>query len=148
MATVIVQLIVGLALLVFGLPLGDWRRTLSDRSGWSKAASWFFPMLLCLLIPARALAGGKTVVSTTHPPNELLDELRKRLLEKPECAPACAEAQRLTLEARGRTLTLRLEVHSLAETAVPLPGGSKQWVPSSVLLAYGGSSGLSATNRA
>ncbi len=64
----------------------------------------------------------------------LLEELRARLLEKPECAPNCASSSRLRLEVRANTLRARMEVHSHADVGIPLPGHLQQWSPKTVLL--------------
>jgi hypothetical protein len=59
------------------------------------------------------------------PTPELLDELRRRLLEAPDCHPHCAEIPRLALELSPRALRARLEVQAQAETAIALPGGAR-----------------------
>src|SRR5262249_1994882 len=41
---------------------------------------------------------------------------------------------RLQLEIAPRRLLMRMEVGAAADTAVPLPGGAKQWVPELVML--------------
>jgi hypothetical protein len=66
--------------------------------------------------------------ATAHaelPTPELLDELRRRLLEAPDCHPHCAEIARLALELSPRALRARLEVQAQAETAIALPGGAR-----------------------
>lgn len=63
-----------------------------------------------------------------------LAQLKERLLERPDCAPNCASASRLMLEATPSTLRLRLEVLAAAPTAVALPGQPKQWSPESVVV--------------
>ena len=68
------------------------------------------------------------------PPQEILDELKRRLLEPPECRPHCAASPRLSLTVRPRELEARLEVGSAAATAVPLPGALLQWLPDEVTL--------------
>ncbi|HUB09843.1 MAG TPA: hypothetical protein VMB50_22765 [Myxococcales bacterium] len=85
---------------------------------------------------ALLLAGGFAASARAQevPSEEMLDALRKRLLEKPTCAPDCASLQRLDLAASGDQLRLALEVGAAAETAVPLPGDPKQWRPSQVTL--------------
>ena len=68
-------------------------------------------------------------------PNEtLLNQLKERLLEKPDCAPSCASSPRLLLEATPTTLRLRIEVLAGAATAVPLPGNEKHWLPRTVIV--------------
>ena len=91
------------------------------------------------------LLGGFTARAdeAPQPPNaDLLEQLRQRLLEKPDCAPTCASIPRLQLEATTKVLRLRLEVLSGADTAVPLPGSAAQWVPETVLLDGKPASGL------
>jgi hypothetical protein len=68
------------------------------------------------------------------PSQELLGELRARLLENPECHPHCAASPRLELRVRPKALRARIEVHAQAETAVPLPGGARSWTPEQVMI--------------
>lgn len=68
------------------------------------------------------------------PSQEILKQLQEALLEKPECFPQCASSPRLFLEIHDNTLTAMMEIHSVADTAVPLPGNEKQWLPSQVFL--------------
>lgn len=91
------------------------------------AAAWMIALvLLAALRPNCALA--------EIPPQEMLDQLRARLLERPPCGDHCAEALRLDLDAAGPTLRLRLEASAVAESALALPGGQEHWNPRSVLL--------------
>ena len=78
--------------------------------------------------------GGARAAQAELPSKELLEELRARLLAKPECRPHCASSPRLRLEVKPRSLVLRMEVGTTAETAVPLPGGASQWLPEQVLV--------------
>ncbi|MFH1725533.1 MAG: hypothetical protein ABII00_13060 [Elusimicrobiota bacterium] len=139
-----VALVVVFALLVFGLPIDRWGRDLRSRGGWAKAAAWLFPALLIIFAQAGA-ARAEPAGSQGFPTPEMLNELRGRLLENPECAPRCAESPRLRLEVSGNTLRVRVEVNVAAETAVPLPGGVKQWVPTRVLLGESSAPGLRRT---
>jgi hypothetical protein len=68
------------------------------------------------------------------PPDATLEELQRRLLDKPDCFPRCASSPRLLLEVTAAGAQLRMEVSAAAATAVPLPGGAQHWVPSQVLL--------------
>ncbi len=68
------------------------------------------------------------------PSESLLTELRTRLLEKPDCLPACAQIPRLHLTVSSDTLRLRLEVHVQDDVAVPLPGHAAHWLPERALL--------------
>jgi hypothetical protein len=90
------------------------------------AALGFAALLLCLFSSQAARAD--------VPSPELLDQLRERLLAKPDCAPTCASSSRLLLEARGSILRARMAVEASETTAVPLPGGAAQWSPQRVAL--------------
>jgi hypothetical protein len=68
------------------------------------------------------------------PPDELLKNLRERLLEPPDCAPSCVSSPRMRLEATATTLVVRAEIDASAQTAVPLAGGAGSWSPTKVAL--------------
>jgi hypothetical protein len=68
------------------------------------------------------------------PTPELLDELRRRLLEPAECQPHCAEIARLGLEVQPGALRARLEIDAQAPTALALPGGARGFSPERVLV--------------
>jgi hypothetical protein len=68
------------------------------------------------------------------PSPEILYELQVRLLDQPDCFPECASSPRLWLEVRPEHIDLRLEVHVVASSAIPLPGNSNSWVPARVLV--------------
>jgi|APLak6261679142_1056127.scaffolds.fasta_scaffold00019_40 hypothetical protein len=120
-----------LVLVVLGFPGGFWPAALKKLV---KTAGPLAAMVLALALPAFA--------QPEAPAPELLEQLRQRLLEKPDCAPSCASSPRLQLEASPKTLRVRLEVLSGADTAVPLPGSAAQWVPDTVLLDGKPASGL------
>jgi len=83
------------------------------------------------------LLGGMAVPVTAQaqvPPPEMLEQLRERLLEKPQCAPTCASSPRMHIDAKGNALQLRLEILTGAETAVPLPGNAQHWLPEQVMV--------------
>lgn len=70
----------------------------------------------------------------TLPNENLLKQLRDKLLTPPNCLPHCAQASRLHINASQRSLQIRLEIHSAENTAVPLPGDIKSWHPANVLV--------------
>ena len=98
-------------------------------------------------LPSRAKAGGLLMAVSlgawlaSAPPAEadlpdpqLLNELEKRLTEPPECAPRCAEVVEARVEVAVDAVNIWLEVHALADVAVPLPGSEAGWRPAAVLL--------------
>ncbi len=66
------------------------------------------------------------------PTPKLLDELRTRLTAPPSCLPHCADVARLAVMAQGNRVQLRLEVHALTDTMLPLPGQGTNWQPTVV----------------
>lgn len=118
-----VVLLALLVVTVLGFPGAFWPPALKKllRPGVTAGA------LLLLLFPTFANAGDV-------PPEATLNELKARLLERPECAPRCASSPRLLLEATPSLLRLRLELLAGATTAVPLPGNEKHWLPRSVVV--------------
>jgi len=69
-----------------------------------------------------------------YPYPELLQKLQERLLEKPECLPNCADSPKMLLTANKNSLRILFNVEAGVETAVPLPGSLKLWMPEEVLL--------------
>jgi hypothetical protein len=78
-----------------------------------------------------ATAGPRTAAADI-PSDELLTELRQRLLEAPQCSPRCASSPRLALEVTPRSLRARIEIDAAYPTAVPMPGGARSWSPTTV----------------
>lgn len=70
----------------------------------------------------------------------ILDELRRRLLAAPDCAPQCANWSHLSITLREDRLQLRLSAEAQTEVALPLPvpaldaGQGRRWQPEQVLL--------------
>lgn len=100
--------------------------------------------LLCILVPP-GVAGAETG-QYAFPPQELLQEFEKRLLEKNECYPACADILSLEITARQDTLQLAMNVSAAVDTAVPLPVTSASWQPERILLDGREITGLSRGN--
>jgi hypothetical protein len=68
------------------------------------------------------------------PSMDMLEELQARLTEPAECLPHCASSPRLMVEVHGDAVRLRQEIHTLADTAVPLPGSRTHWTPQRVMV--------------
>lgn len=93
-------------------------------------------VLVLLVVPAQAGAAD-------FPSKELLDDLKERLLEQPECAPDCTAINDLLVEAVPGELRLRLRVTAAARTSLPLPGDASSWLPGSVRIDGKPAAGLS-----
>jgi len=143
-----VLLLALLVLATLGLPGGFWpaplRRWLRAPDSWrpwpqrdrTKTAA------AAAVLLAVGLGWSSTARAQAAPTPETLKELKERLLEAPDCAPACASSPRMLVEATPSVLRLRMEVLAGAETAVPLPGNAQHWVPETVLVDGKPSAGL------
>ncbi len=94
------------------------------------------------LIGALAGAALPSTGRAELPSPELLAELRKRLVEAPDCFPLCAASPRMDVVASPDELRLRFAVDVAAHSAVPLPGGLPDWTPERVSLGGLAASGL------
>lgn len=72
--------------------------------------------------PAPGLAGDL-------PTSEMLEALKTRLLEPPDCLPSCADIQRMDLRATAGELDLVLTVNVAEAIALPVPGSPGVWTP-------------------
>ncbi|MBK7003291.1 MAG: hypothetical protein IPH35_26245 [Rhodoferax sp.] len=109
-------------------------------SGLNLLPGWLrrrFGAAAVLLLALVAYHPGDLVAQTAppQPPAQpLLDELRDKLTAAPDCQPQCAELAKLAVLADGARVQLRMELHALSSTMVPLPGKSGQWQPAAVLV--------------
>lgn len=116
-----VVLLALLVLCVLGLPGTFWPNFLKARK---VAAAAVLLALTLGLAPQTARAD--------YPSKELLEELRTRILQNPECFPDCASVSRMQLTVAGNQLRAVLEIGVEGTTAVPLPGSFEEWSPQSV----------------
>ena len=97
------------------------------------------PYLMVFLL----LLAGVSSTKADVPTQKMLDDLKERLLESPECLPACADSSRMSINLVNDVLTLDIELHARHNVAVPLPSQTDQWYPDSILVNNKGASGLS-----
>jgi hypothetical protein len=79
-------------------------------------------------------AGPDRAPSAAFPPQAMLDDLRQRLLEPPDCLPRCAEIPRAVVEVGDEALRLSLVVDAVEPVALPVPGTADGWSPSTLAL--------------
>jgi hypothetical protein len=122
-----------LVLCLLGFPGKFWPGFLrKGRRGAASAAATV--VLLGLALFGSEARAENASTANGVPSQEILDQLRQRLLEPPECSPTCASSPRMFLEVTPSALKIRMEVLAGVETAVPLPGSAQHWVPEQVLL--------------
>jgi len=91
------------------------------------------PLLLAFaLIPALLSAPEKAHADFPDP--AMLAQLRAKLLEAPDCLPACAQIQQMKIAINPQTIVIALETHAQQPTAIPLPADYEQWFPNQVLI--------------
>ncbi len=67
-----------------------------------------------------------------YPPQELLQQLKQRLLKPAECLPQCAEIESLAISLDHDTADFALKVHAAENLALPLPVPLNDWTPDTV----------------
>lgn len=117
-----VLLICALALLMFGGPERFKRLPKLPLPG---ITGWLLLPLL-LLPPEPGFAD--------IPDQTMLDQLRVRLQEPPECLPACADIAQMQLNIDSQLLDIRLQINAQQSVAVPLPANYGQWLPAQVFV--------------
>jgi len=75
-------------------------------------------------------------ISSSHageiPSPQMLEELQRRLLERDDCFPACADISAIEVKIEPEELELTLHVDAATATAIPLPGHTRHWLPGEV----------------
>lgn len=109
-----------LALLVVRLARDDQRPRRAGASAGSAAA----------LVAALALSGGMALPAPAGaqalPSEELLQQLRDKVFEAPQCAPQCGSIAQARVIADGDNVRVALEVHAAARVALPLPADEER----------------------
>ena len=68
------------------------------------------------------------------PDREMIDTLRKRLLEQSDAYPHAADIPSIAIRLDDRRMIIDADVHAAIRTAVPLPGHFPGWTPTVVLV--------------
>ncbi|MDD5579570.1 MAG: hypothetical protein PHY16_09860 [Methylobacter sp.] len=117
-----VALVVALALLMFGIAEKFRFRV--------KTAT---PLLLWFLLLPVIFMPSQNVYAQ-FPDRALLDELKNRLLEAPDCLPGCAQIPQMSMAITEKEIAITLKIHAQQSVAVPLPAEYGQWFPNQVLV--------------
>jgi hypothetical protein len=95
------------------------------------------PRAAALVVGALVLgsvAATAPVQAQSFPPENLLNDLRTRLLEVPKCSPTCASIADAEILARGDEIRVALEAHAADRVALPMPSAEKSLTLRSVLV--------------
>ena len=115
-----VALVSVLALLMFGLA-GKFKFNLKTAT----------PALLWLLITPM-LATPTQKAYADFPTKEVLDELKNRLLEAPDCLPNCAQIPQMKVSINDKDIEIILQIYAQQSVNLPLPAAYEQWFPNQV----------------
>jgi hypothetical protein len=130
-----VALVLTLALVLFGV---------LDKFKFNFKA--LLPVLLwCSVLPMAAMPTQKAYAD--FPEQAVLDELKTRLLEAPDCLPACAQIPYMKVVISDKDLTITLNIHAQQSVAIPLPVDYEQWFPNQVTVNGAATQGLYRDNN-
>ncbi|PIE60519.1 MAG: hypothetical protein CSA31_01715, partial [Desulfobulbus propionicus] len=78
-----------------------------------------------IVLLAAVLSGGAAPLAhcADYPSQDLLNQLRDRLLEPAQCFPHCADLARMRLELQGSDCSIDMETVALADCAIQVPSG-------------------------
>ncbi len=96
--------------------------------GAGQAAALVATASLGLLLLASPSAEAQT------PDPQILEQLKARLTEPPDCVPRCAEIVSADVAANASSVTVRMAIHAAEDVALPLPGSLQGWRPEVVIL--------------
>lgn len=100
----------------------------------NKPIRWRWPPSFTTMVVLPLLLLPPEPAQADFPSQQLLEELRQRLLKAPDCAPQCAQISLMQVRIEGDGLRIDLQTHSAQEVAVPLPAQAEQWYPHSVTI--------------
>jgi hypothetical protein len=83
----------------------------------------------CALLAALLSGFTASARAADYPTDAMLQELKSRLLEAPDCLPRCADIPAMRVKLQPGELQLHLEVHAEQAMGIPLPGQEGQWLP-------------------
>jgi hypothetical protein len=84
-------------------------------------------LLWLLMLPMLATPVQKAYAD--FPSKEVLDELKSRMLEAPDCLPNCAQIPQMKVAINDNAVEINLLVHTQQAVNLPLPAAYEQWFP-------------------
>ena len=100
-----------------------------------KALKIFSLLFLFVLTPVLAQ-------TSEIPSQQMLNTLEERLLEKDECFPLCSNISNVFIRISHELLSMDVHVDAQIDTAIPVPGHVKQWLPKKVMIDNAQAQGL------
>ncbi len=104
------------------------------------------PMLLGFVLIPMLFTPSQNVYAD-FPDQVMLDTLRNKLLEAPDCLPVCAQIPQMKMAITDKELAITLQIQAQQSVAVPLPADYEQWFPNQVLVDGEAAQGLFRTTN-
>lgn len=97
------------------------------------ATNWrlSLPSLTCLLLLPLLMSPSEKAYADL-PDAPMLEQLKIRLLQAPQCLPNCAQIADMQFSVKPELLRVELQLHAQQDLAVPLPAQLEQWFPEQV----------------
>ncbi|MFC1812364.1 hypothetical protein ACFL03_06695 [Thermodesulfobacteriota bacterium] len=118
--------------------------------GYRRSEGFYFPNLKSFLVSVfliLSFLNPGVVQAGEIPSQDMLNELQKRLLEKNECFPSCADISDIKITITPEKLSIVASVDAQIDTAVPLPSHVKHWLPQQVIVDDSHAKGLFRLNE-
>ncbi|MGN6960462.1 hypothetical protein, partial [Neisseria sp. P0014.S006] len=91
-----------------------------------------YAVFVFLVLPLFAIPSKKAYAD--FPSKEVLEDLKNRLLEAPDCLPNCAQIPNIQVELDDKGLAMTLQIHTQQSVNLPLPAAYEQWFPNQVMV--------------
>jgi hypothetical protein len=101
--------------------------------GWEKKLNFkaILPIFIWLsILPLSSLPTENAYAD--FPEQEMLEQLKNRLTEAPDCLPNCAEIPAMKVVMTPEKIIVSLQIHAQQNVALPLPADYKEWFPNQV----------------
>lgn len=98
---------------------------------WKKTGKLQMPTWCWLIVPMLGMLP-TTPIQAAFPDDKMLKELKSRLLQAPDCLPACAQIAKMAIRIEGNRMHIELLADAHQTTAIPLPAQDGQWFPQRV----------------
>ncbi len=92
------------------------------------------PAMLAVIVAAPLFVSTPGTASAELPDPQMLEQLRQRLTEPPDCEPRCAEFVAARIEIDPSSLRIEMDVHASVDVAIPVPGFGGDWRPQRILV--------------
>jgi hypothetical protein len=105
--------------------------------GYRRSKGFYFPKMKSFFVSMFLILSflNPGIIQADDIPSQgMLNELQKRLLEKDECFPSCADISDIKITITPEKLSIVANVDTQIDTAIPLPSHVKHWLPQEIMV--------------